>query len=107
MIKNLTEKIWYLGDLYEVIQVFSPHKEEDFIVLNNPNTNTVHEDGKQSSDMFMIDAHNDEFFPNTAEVRKIMNEIREAEENVEKIKRKHSEKLTKAWLEATTPEGNR
>jgi|SRR5882724_4457142 len=71
--KKIGKKVWYDEQLYDVYTVLSPNKFDDFIILRRNNPDGVHEDGVTTPvEMFMLDCHNDTFYPDSAKVRTIM-----------------------------------
>jgi len=92
--KKLTKKLWVDSCLWKVERVISPTKYDDYILLSRESETTVHEDGTIPIYMTLIDVHNDEFYPNTKEVRDIMKERQKCRER----KMYEDDPLTNIWL---------
>jgi hypothetical protein len=93
---KLTKKVWFGGLLYDVVKVFSPTHYDHYILVKREMEENVHDDGKTTPvEMFLIDANNDEFFPDIPEVREIMKKLKEDEKSRKVIE----EKLKDIWLD--------
>jgi hypothetical protein len=98
MIRKLTKKVWYDNELWDVVDIISPNKHEDFIILKCMRNDLAYDDGTIASDFILIDAHNDEFFPNTKQNSKIMKEMRANKAKLKRLRDKHYDKLINSWL---------
>ena len=68
---KLKNGIWYNGVLWKVRDIISPNKFQDFVIVERV-VETVEEDGTDTVEMFMLDAGNDNFYPNVSTIAKIM-----------------------------------
>ena len=94
---KLTKYVWFQQSLWEVIDMVSPNKYDDFLVLKQ-DTNCVHPDGVPAEDIICISCQNDIFYPNTKAVKKAMKEIQEAKDNYLSKKQEFDKQLTAEWL---------
>lgn len=99
MIKKskLTKKIWFEGELWDLVDVIQPNKYDDFLLLKTE-TDCVHEDGSPAMDMVVVHAQDHEFYPNTKEVREKMEEINKARKEFNSTCTKHRTELDRIWL---------
>ena len=66
-------KVWFDDELWTVVNIISSTKYDDYVLLSRSDDLQLHEDDKTSPViMILLDAHNDEFYLNTPEVRKVM-----------------------------------
>lgn len=91
---KLGKKVWYQGELWDVDQVLSPNREQDFLLVSQVRDDAVNEDGSPVVHMAMIEVANDACYPNTREVRKIMKQEKEFMNAL----LTHRAKLSEAWL---------
>ena len=81
---KLKNGVWYDDVLWKVRDIISPNEFQDFIIIERVGE-TVEEDGTDTVEMSMLDANNDNFYPNVPDIAKIMKR-RELEDE-----RRHSE----------------
>lgn len=81
--KNLTGKVWYGNELYEVENILEPEKGNHYLLL------------KKDGELILIHCGNDEFYPDTKIVRQIMKTQKASLADAEARK----EILTNIWLE--------
>lgn len=91
---KLTKHVWIDGYAWKVETVISPTDYDDYLLLSRKSEDSVHEDGTIPVEMFLLDMHNQEFYPDTKKVRALMAEIRAAHKK-EKERRRP---LTAEWL---------
>ena len=96
MIKKLGKYIWFQGEKWEVVEVYSPNPYDDYILIQKEDDITAHSSDCPHILMELIDAHNDEYYPNTPKVRELIG-------GIEDFKRKSKfskieKKLEEIWL---------
>jgi len=79
---KLTKKIWYNRRLWDIDQIISPSKNQDFLVLKIKDKYCKHEDGSPRFEFAFIDCHNESFYPNTKLVRQYFKKLNQLEKNV-------------------------
>jgi len=101
--KKITPKVWFDYELWDVVKIISPNKFDDFLLLSRKITTRIHEDDKTTPiDMVLLHCGNDEFYPNTKEVKSIMKESKDKNER----ERINNETLSNCWLEIVSKWGN-
>jgi len=99
MIKNPGKKVWYDGQLWDVVKVYSPNKCDDFIFIQREN-GLANKDDSNSVDMWVVDAHNDEYFPDNPKVRGLVGIVWPPDSNTFVQKQNSAkEKLKRIWLD--------
>jgi hypothetical protein len=93
MLKKIPKKVWYQETLWTVRSVQSS-KHDDFLILQCGTENDF--------EMICIDAQNQDFYPDSPKVRKIMEEILAARKTYEQTQEKYKEELDIVWLEAAS-----
>jgi hypothetical protein len=95
---KLTRRIWYDNVLWKLEKVISPTKYDDYLLLSIKSETQCHEDGTTPVEMILIDCHNNEFYPNTPEVKRIMeSRIQKVEKESDKI-HKQNVILGDSWM---------
>jgi hypothetical protein len=91
-------KVWFDDILFSVVKHYKPNRFDDYLVLSMKKEDQIHDDHKTIPfDMYMVDCHDDEFYPDNKKVRKLIKEKKEFEEKAIII---HSE-LTDIWMHYT------
>jgi hypothetical protein len=98
MLKKCPKKVWYDGLLWKVMDIVSPHKDEDFLILSRIFPQTVHEDESPCHEMVCVAVGDCEVYPDNPKVREAMKKIDEARQKYESVRFKYKEQLTQAWL---------
>ena len=91
------DKLWFNGNLYKVKKILSPSKREKYILAYRVNKHLVYPDDSHPIDMVLIGVHSDAFYPDTAEVRKLLKLQKIYERKVKETKGK----LDDIWLNTT------
>jgi hypothetical protein len=99
MIKRRPKKVWYDGVLWKVVDILSPHKDEDFFLLSRVHPDTVHDDGRPCHEMTCVDIGNCQIYPDNLKVREIMRQINRGRQEFERVQSQYREQLTHEWLE--------
>ena len=80
------KKLWYDDKLWDVKKIISPNGKDHYILLSRERTDQIHSDGKTTpEDMVLVDIGNDEFYPDTEEVRELIRSKKEHYNNIETI----------------------
>lgn len=87
-------KLWYGEELWQVVEVFQPNSEYKNILVQRMLYDQTYENGDTPVEMLIIDAGNDEYYPDTQRVRNLMTSIRKHKKSIEKLERK----LSEIWL---------
>lgn len=88
---KLTKKIFFQDEEYVLSKVLG--KGQYFLL--DLKTGNVDEDGGSVMEKILIDPHNDEFYPSTPKVRKLMGKKRELEAKINDL----NNELQEIWLE--------
>ena len=104
MLKKLGKKIWWSEELWKVEKIFSPTKYDDYILISKKDEIHIHDNDIVPIEMALLNAHNDEFYPNTKEVASIFKKLKVMEER--DIRKELRENLTKRWLGVFNREKN-
>jgi hypothetical protein len=99
MLKKKFKKVWFDNALWRVVNVISPNKFDDFLILDRILEDEVHEGGVRCHDIISVDAHNQEFYPDSPKVRKIMQEWIEISRHTEELRKKCRKDLEREWLD--------
>jgi len=93
--KKLTKKIWWDDELWNLKEIISPTKYDDYLLLERKLTKT-------HVRMALIDAHNEAFYPDNDKVKKMIKNKLEMEEKIEKLEYNYdgdnNETLNDEWL---------
>jgi hypothetical protein len=103
VINKPTKLIYFDGQWWRVVKVFTPTKYDDFILLSCSSNTTVHEDGTIQVDMVLIDAHNNTYYPDTPPVRRALATLGDADKARQRAHDKVDRTLTSAWLAQFSP----
>lgn len=103
MLNLKSKKVWFEDALWDVIEVFSPNKHDDYILVRRECERTMHDGGEPVILMSLIDAHNGEFFPSNAETNRRMKAWGLRKRQMEFAERMHKDRNSKAWLECVRP----
>ena len=99
---KLTPEIWFDEELWNVIKTFSPTKDDDYVLVQRTIEGRVHlHTNTTPINMRLLDFHNDEFYPDTAEVKLIMEQKKLQRKQREKWDERHEEILSDMWLSLT------
>lgn len=83
---KITKKIWYQDEWWDVKEVISPNKYDDFILLSQVSETEEHPRGVPAVYMILIDAHNDTFMPDTPKARALAGQLKVAREQADVLK---------------------
>ncbi len=73
---KLTKKLWLNGELWDVVQVLRPTKYDVYILVQRKRIDQIHCETKVNPiNMRLIDCGNDVFYPDTKEVRELLEKI--------------------------------
>lgn len=96
MKNKIGKQVWFDGILWDVDKIFSPTKFDHYILVKRIRKGQIHEDRKTHPvDMMLIDSGNDQFYPNTKEVRGMMRVLNGGKIQITEIQ----EKLSHIWLD--------
>ncbi len=77
--KKIGKQVWFHGKLWDVVEIISPTKFDDYILVKRNRPDQVHNGSKISPiDMELIDCRNDEFLPDTEPVKHLIGELQQA-----------------------------
>lgn len=95
---KLTKKVWFEESLWDVEQVISPNKHQDYLLLGQDSDTTGYDDGTLARILILIDARNVEFYPNTSKIKRIMQERGQLAKARSKALLHDDSPLSQAWL---------
>ena len=84
----MTDHVWHDGKRFKVIHRYSPSKYQDWLILAEE-TNSSFADGSIAMNVFAIEDGNDEWLPDTPQVRELI-EKEKALEKALKVNKKLS-----------------
>ena len=94
------KRLWYNGNLWDVVQVIQPTDNDFFLLCRREMKEAVHYNGNTPVDMILLDTGNDAFYPDTKEVRRLVELQKEKEQELNDVKRA----LESHWFNAVNPE---
>jgi hypothetical protein len=98
--KRILNLVWYDGKKWKVIKHYQPTKFDEYLLILRKEDGLTHADQKTIPiEMVLLDIHNDEFYPSTKRIDKIVKELKE-------LKKKHKkdiydlvEVLKNSWID--------
>ena len=104
MLKTIPKKIWYQYELWNVENSYHPTPYDDYLLLKREEDHTTHGNNVTPILMVLIDCHNDEFFPQSKKIDKIMHDRFISGESEKEILDMENDILTQAWLDVIKEE---
>jgi hypothetical protein len=96
MINQKNKKVWFQGKLWLVVDHLKPTKHDQYLLVKRIERGRVHYQTKVNPvEMKLIDCQNDNFYPNTKEVRNLLKDISTRADRIQSNKTK----LSLIWLE--------
>ena len=98
MLKNVPKFIWYQGEKWKVVAAPKPNKTQQFLLVKRE-SDTVEDDGEPTIDMIVLSPDDNEFFPDTPHVRRLMKSLNEINTQLWEVRSEIEHQLDNAWLE--------
>lgn len=93
---KIGKQIWFNGFLWDVIKVISPTKFDHYILVQRKRNDQIHYETKINPiEMALIDCGNNEFYPDSERVRKILGQLASDKNTRDKFENE----LENIWLD--------